>query len=150
MADHARTASRRSFAARAGRLSMLVVASGVLAALPACASGGASGDASASRNVITAEQLSDMPQGSAYDAVQRLRPRWLQGRGISSVRSGAPELAQVYLDGAPMGGLRALHNITINQVEEIRYLDGRDATTRFGTGHGGGAILVSTGTSGSG
>ena len=117
----------------------------VVGFLSACATGAPGSGSASTRNVITAEQLADMNQGSAYDAVQRLRPRWLQGRGVSSVRSGTPELAQVYLDGALVGGLQALTRISISNIREIRYLDGRDATTRFGTGHGGGAILVASG-----
>jgi len=98
--------------------------------------------------MISNEELTQIPQGNAYDAIQRLRPRWLQSRGVSSMRTSTPEFAQVYLDNAPMGGLGALRQISVGDIRQIRYLDSRDATTRYGTGHGGGAILVSTRTGG--
>jgi hypothetical protein len=42
-------------------------------------------------------------------------------------------------------GVEALKEITVQEVREIRHLDGRDATMQYGTDHGAGAILVTTG-----
>jgi hypothetical protein len=42
------------------------------------------------------------------------------------------------------GGLDFLQTIRVEMVEQMEYLDASDATTRFGTGHGGGAIVVLT------
>ena len=75
---------------------------------------------------------------SAYDAVQRLRPRWLQLRGGTDI----PPV--VFLDGSNMGGPETLRTIQASSVREMRYRDGRDATTRYGTGYGGGVIEVTT------
>jgi hypothetical protein len=41
-----------------------------------------------------------------------------------------------------MGDLSFLRSIRTNQVEEIRHMSGSDATTRYGTGYGGGTIEV--------
>jgi len=94
--------------------------------------------------LITGAELADIPAGTLYEAVQRLRPRWLQNRGISSTRSMAPTPARVYLDNAPIGSPGSLRSISVTDVERIEFLSASDATTRFGTGHDGGAILVIT------
>ena len=48
------------------------------------------------------------------------------------------------VDGMRLGGLDALHELPSASVRKIRTLDARDATTRFGTGHSAGAIIVLT------
>ena len=50
----------------------------------------------------------------------------------------------VYVDGIRIGTVQALSGIPATNVREIRRLDTRDATTRFGTGHTAGAILIFT------
>jgi hypothetical protein len=48
----------------------------------------------------------------------------------------------VEVAGIQRGELRTLQNVSVDQVERVEFIDGRDATTRFGTGHGGGVIMV--------
>jgi hypothetical protein len=50
----------------------------------------------------------------------------------------------VYVDGRLFGGMRELHQIRASDVAIMRFLSAPDATTRFGTGHEGGAILIET------
>ena len=92
---------------------------------------------------ITAEELATLDVQNALQAVQRLRPRFLQthGGGSTSITRG-PQDVVVYVDQTRMGGPRALADIPITEVKEIQYLSGPDATQRFGTGHGSGAIIV--------
>lgn len=115
---------------------------GVLA-LAACASA-PGGTSERDRDRITLEEIESTPVGNAYDVVRALRPEFLRSRGVASVRSGSPEYAIVYVDGVRTGGLGELRRVPREQLEEIRYLSGSDATTMYGTGHGGGAILVVT------
>ncbi len=106
----------------------------------ACASSGQPGQSRPrrDRNLITAEELSELSVSSAYEAVRRLRPGWLQARG----RSGLPV---VYRNNTRWGGdPRSLENIRIDDVSEMRFLSASDATTRYGTGFTGGVILVVT------
>jgi hypothetical protein len=103
-------------------------------------------------NLISAAEIAglDGTIQTAYAVVQRLRPAMLRVRsgstsrsdgGMSNMDTSANEV-QVYLDNQKMGGLRALEDITIPQILEIRYLSPNDATTLFGTGNTAGAIQV--------
>jgi hypothetical protein len=81
---------------------------------------------------------------NAYTIVQRLRPRWLSPRTQGTISNPEPSFAQVYLDNLRFGPIDALYRIDATQIDRIEYLSGLDATTRFGTGHDGGAIIVRT------
>jgi len=48
----------------------------------------------------------------------------------------------VYLDDVRLGEVTTMRNVTAMSVKEIRYLSATDATQRWGTGHGSGAIQV--------
>ncbi len=114
----------------------LAVAFGLIT-LAGCASGGG-GEGAPRRdpNLITAEELADYHSLDCYDAVQRLRPRWLQGR------AGDPTVVR---DGSRIGPASDyLAQIPVGQVASIRYLGATEATMRFGTGVQGGAIVVTT------
>lgn len=119
--------------------------------LAACASSGAARSGHATRgsaNVITAEEIAAKPElTNAYDAVQFLRPRFLQSRGQTSFNatSGAgmtPPLPVVFLDNQPFGDISSLRQIAISGVQEIRYISAADATTKWGTGYPNGVIQV--------
>jgi hypothetical protein len=109
--------------------------------LLACSSGGAR-TSRGSSSVITRSELNTLDLSTAYDAVQRLRPHFLRGRGSTSIRDPNPVLPVVYIAGVKQGGPEALQRVRVSEVEEIRYIGASDATTRYGTGHTGGAIEV--------
>jgi hypothetical protein len=98
-----------------------------------------------SSDVLTAEEIQEVPVTTAYDAVRRLRPSWLRVRSAPTARNPVPERPVVYIDGVRSGSVGILRNIRRNHVVRIEYLGPSDATNRFGTGHSGGALLVSTG-----
>lgn len=110
----------------------------LLTGVAGCASGGANGTSRGSANLITLEELGTVQNLSAFDAVQRLRPRWIQARG------GTDQPPVVFLDGSNMGGIETLRTIQASSIREMRFRDGRDATTRYGTGYGGGVIEITT------
>ena len=120
------------------RSTLWVLAAVLLAGCAAGSGNGGGGD----RNVITEETLAEYSGQNAYEVSQRLRPAWLRARGMGM--DSSTEGVMVYVDGAPLSGTDELRTWDVNQVQEIRYLDARDATTRFGTGHSNGAILVTT------
>lgn len=117
----------------------------ILAAGTACATatgGGASGSGGPGA-ALTREQLVATGAPNAYDAVARLRPRWLMARSPATLQGeGSP--VWVYVDGQRMGQLQELRNLPIESISEIRFVDARDATTRYGTGHASGVIEVTT------
>lgn len=96
-----------------------------------------------SRDRITQEELATIDVQNALQAVQRLRPTFLQtrGGGTMSITQG-PQDVVVYVDQTRMGGPSTLAQIPITDVKEIQYLSATDATQRYGTGHGAGAIIV--------
>jgi len=122
----------------AGRFSSLLAFTLLLAGCGGGAGGGAAAAAPrGSADRIVAAELEAVPQLSAYEAIQRLRPRWLV------TRSGG--MPQVHVNGnIQMGGVEALRTVRAADIQEIRYLNAADATTRFGTNYVSGAILVTT------
>jgi len=109
-----------------------------------CASSGESGGTSRDRNLITQTELMEVPHSTIYEAVRALRPRWLQARSGATLRSREPQTAMVYIDGQLRGGLAEMWNLLPTEVSELRYMSASDATTRFGTNHIGGAIVITT------
>jgi len=108
-----------------------------------CASAtGPAAPSSGNRDVLTEADLSGMDELSVYGAIRRLRPGWLRPRGQSTLN--ADEAIRVYLDGGFFGEVRALLDMPLQGVQEVRWLDARQATLRFGTGHTAGAILVTS------
>lgn len=95
-------------------------------------------------NVILGEELAGSSADNALQAIKLLRPSMLRPRGATiSVPTGSADIV-VYQDGVKTGGPSSLELVPIISVREIRFINASDATTRFGTGHAMGAILVTT------
>ena len=114
------------------------------AAAAACSSTGRPPGTTPSRDLLLADEIQSVAATTAYEAVSRLRPEWLRRRGQISIQDPSAGEVVVYLDGVRYGGPRSLETIRTDLVQLMEYLDASDATTRFGTGHAGGAILVRT------
>lgn len=123
------------------RLPLLILLVTAAAVAPGCASTGG-GSGGGDRNLITAEDMADMQHVSALDAVRRLKPNWLRRRGVDSFRGSFP--MAVVVNGVVAGGVRILESYRCGDVKEIRYLNARAATMRYGDKAGGGAILITT------
>lgn len=124
----------------------------------ASATGGAGGKA-VDRNVITSEEIVGSSATNAYDVIARLRPQFLRTRGTiptggmtsrndagstqSGQLAGTVQIA-VYLDDTVLGSVDALKQIETSAIQEIRYYNASDATTKWGTGNSAGAIQVVT------
>jgi hypothetical protein len=100
------------------------------------------------RSIITQQEILDHKFETVFDAIQALRPAWLQTRGTNSLQS-TPTQVQVYLDNNHLGGISTLSMINLSSVVYIRHYNGLEATARWGLDHGEGAIYVSTHTEGS-
>jgi hypothetical protein len=111
----------------------------------ACASSQETAGTRRSANLITAEEIAASSARNALDAVQLLRPNWLRMRGVSGSTLGGETIAPVvYSDNIRLGDAENLLGLPASDIASIEYLNSRDATTRFGTGHTGGAILIKT------
>ena len=113
---------------------------GLLVGASACAASTQSEGTRADRDVIVRADFEALSLNTAHDVVRQLRPMWLQLRSVGGTR----EEPVVYVDNMQRGGLSALTELPASAVLEIRYLSATDATTRLGTGHRAGAILLTT------
>ena len=96
-----------------------------------------------SANLIGRDELDAFSGQTARQVVERVRPAWL--RATRGVTLGAGRVyAQVLVDGALRGDLDQLTSLNSVDVESMRYLSPSDATTRYGLGFVGGAIVVTT------
>jgi hypothetical protein len=109
--------------------------------LTACASGGGGGSrpAGATTNRIVRAEIVALTSMNALQAIERLRPRWLQGRAGT-----AADPPVLYVDGARRGATSDLASMRADDIEQMEFMSASDATTRYGTGHGGGAVQVTT------
>ena len=115
----------------------------LLAAVSACVVGNPGPSRASSQGDITRPELEQILSESAYQAVEQLRPAWLFHRRTPTIVNSNPEPA-VYVDQAKLLALDDLRTIPAQDVEVIRFLSSRDATTIYGTGHMWGAIVVIT------
>jgi hypothetical protein len=119
---------------------MPALALAVAVAATACATTGEH-QPTGNPNMLTSEQIEQSTATNAHDLVQNLRPRWLQVRGMHGAPTGQ---TAVYLDGARFGEIDSLRRINTRSIGSMRFLNPTEATNRFGTGHGHGAILITT------
>ena len=133
----------------------VLMAAVLIAVGSGCSSSGSSSSAtgaprapSRQNDVITAAEIAERAAdaSNALQIVQKLRPQMLTTRGRFSPAdsSDAGARPRVVVDGVAYGQVENLVNVNAISVMEIRYISATDATTRFGTGYVGGAILVTT------
>ena len=129
--------------ARARRASVCLVC-----ALVACAGQGGAGGRSATENVsrtasdvITREEIVRGQWPNAYALIDELRPRWLRTHGADNIR-GVPVPIQVHIGDSRAGGVDALRDISVREIESIRFVDPVSAAGRWGLDYGNGAIIV--------
>lgn len=118
----------------------------VLAAGCASSPGGTSATLAPRRepNYIGHAELTDPSVQSlnAYDAVTRLRPNFFRNRGPSSISAESQYQLKVRVDDTLMGGVEALRDIPVYEVEDIRFLPPSEAVPKYGTEYPGGVIVV--------
>lgn len=112
--------NRRSFVA----LIPVAVAAGCASA----GSGSGSGE-STDRNLLTREQMTEARVANVYEAVERLRPRWLQIRAARSML-GATEIV-VFMNRSLLGGPEVLRQFNPENIARLRYLDGPTASAQL-------------------
>ena len=93
-------------------------------------------------DVITREEIEQRAWANALDLVSTLRPQWVRARGPDSLRGATP--VQTYLDGTRLMGIAALANISTAGLRAVEWVDGLDASARWGLDHSQGAIVLRT------
>jgi hypothetical protein len=96
------------------------------------------------RNIITAEQIDAAKVPTAYDVIVKYRANFLTSRGPNSITLKQPKEPTVYLDNVEYGTIGSLKNIPSVQIAEIRFIEGWDAMTRYGSDHVAGVIQIYT------
>ncbi len=112
----------------------------LLSGLAACASGRPILEAQPDPFLIGSIELHSAPYGSAFDAVEELRPLWVRSKSRRMV--GGPSDITVYLDRVPFGTLHSLHSVPTESIEAIEWMDPATATERWGRKHAEPAIEV--------
>ena len=108
--------------------------------LAACVSGGTqalrtSQSRSVYRDIMTTDEIVESQATTAYQAIERLRPRFL----LTRVDFGPTQPRLVFLNGMVLGGgVDELRAIAATDVREIRFVRAIDAATE----HFGGGIFV--------
>ena len=115
---------------------------GLVLLLAACASGGPpAGDATpvaparsatvrTNADIILPEEIAAARATDAYDAIMRLRPRFLAPH--ASMDSRRPEGVQVVVDGVTLRGSSELRTVPASSIVYIRYLSELEASTNWG------------------
>jgi hypothetical protein len=111
----------------------------------ACASGPSSGAPPPDRYVITLAEIQATEAETAYQIIQQLRPRWfVRNRGVRTFAAGGEATLRVVVDELPPRELEFLYQLPREILQELRFLDAREATFKYGTGHDAGIIEVTT------
>lgn len=100
---------------------------------------------SSDAKVITEAEMDSAHATNAFEAVSRLRPLSLVGRGKLSAEPGTPVATpNVYVDNQFYGDISALHAISVAAIDSIRFYNASEAQYKFGRGNAAGAIAVFT------
>lgn len=100
------------------------------------------------KNLLTAEEIER--QGTiltAYEAVRRLRPMWLNPSDITMSSGNAGHVVSVaqvriYVNDFNAGDLEYLKSISADEILEMRFLSQNETASRFGPTDGQVAIVV--------
>jgi len=95
--------------------------------------------------VVEQTEIRSMERGlTAFEAIRRLRPEFLNRHSAPTPGDVEAGFAVVYLDGMRLGGLETLESLSVTTIARIRYLRPAAAVAELGKTHRGGVILVST------
>ena len=99
----------------------------------------------ADSSVITELEIDSCHAFNAYEAVYKLRPRFLASRGkLSLDPTVPPAFPNVYVDDMFYGDVTTLRGISTGSVESIRFYEAAEAQYKFGHGNMAGVIAIAT------
>jgi hypothetical protein len=111
------------------RRALVALVSMALVSAAGCASGGSGSGSAGDRNELTREEIAEIQVANLYDAVDRLRPRWLLIRSQRSM-TGPTEIV-VFMNRSLLGGPEVLRQFNPADVIRLRYLDGPSASAQL-------------------
>lgn len=114
----------------------------VMVSPAACAS--AHRPAETDRSVISLEQIRSANVETAYELVSKFRPDFLRSRGPNTILLKQTKEPRVYLDDVDFGTITSLRSIQASNIAGMRFIEGRDAMTKYGSDHVGGVIEIYT------
>ena len=94
-------------------------------------------------SVITVDELLRVNTNDLYQAIQRLRPEFLNRRN-PALRQSDGFTADVYVDDRYYGELNSLASFRPWEVREVRLVSQVESAVRYGSAHYGGTIMVRT------
>lgn len=98
--------------------------------------------AGSNRKLITEDEILSTNATTAYDVIARLRAEYLRNRGPTSLLLPSRAEPVVFLNEQLYGSLDVLKQVRSSDLAEIRFYDGPDATTKFGSQYSGGVIQL--------
>ena len=114
----------------------------LLVAAVSCAHPGTA--AGSNRKLITEEEIFSTNATTAYDVIARLRAEYLRNRGPTSLVLPSRSQPTVFLNEQLYGSIDMLKEVRSSDLAEIRFYDGSEAITRFGSQYSGGVIQLVT------
>lgn len=96
------------------------------------------------RNVITTAEIESANASTAYDLIVKFHANFLHSRGPNSILLQQPKEPTVYLDNVEYGTINSLRTIQASTIAEIRFFEGWDAMTKYGSDHVAGVIQIYT------
>jgi hypothetical protein len=101
------------------------------------------------KNVLTAAEIDNGAQiTTAYDAVSRLRPMWLNPSDVTIQSAGtvgqSVQIAKVrvYVNDFNVGDVDYLKSVAAESVQEMRFLSQNETASRYGPTDGQVAIVL--------
>ena len=107
------------------RLAAALVGTALLFLLAGCASTSEQRSTNRRSDVISSEELQEVKVNNLYEAIQRLRPRWLQARSQQSFNT--PSQIVVFQNQTNLGGFEALRSLGTDAAHSIQFMDGPTA-----------------------
>lgn len=131
----------------AARLLMLLT----LTLTAGCSSATGTSPTGRQQNTLSREEILETGLVNMREVLQRLRPEYLKGRGVSggsnydaACRCYKKDEPEVYIDRSRAGGLEMLGSINTRTVESVHFITGPNTGLQFGANAPAGIIHVIT------
>lgn len=114
----------------------------IMGSVAACSMSSSGSTASSDRNTVSGAELAATNSVTVYEALERVRPQWLNTRGPVSMTDSEEARPNVYMNGTRVGELEYLREVYVVDVQELRFWSAGEASARFGMGNPRGVIEI--------